>query len=234
MKTFALILALSANGVAGMGFAQDKMCMKGGAMYQVAFTGTWTAANHPLAYPGDGPTGPNAHFSPVVVATFGYGDEFWKLGAMASPGVKDVAETGSPMELVQNELEASMAYLDVKTAPLVVLYKPWETTLMEPVKADADHDYLGLITMIAPSPDWFTGASMIELCDKETGMWKEEITYDLMAYDAGTDAGMTFITPDVMEDPFQPISMIACGDANAFCDSGAIEPVATITVTKMM
>ena len=75
---------------------------------------------------------------------------------------------------------------------------------------------------------------MIELCDKETGMWKEEITYDLMAYDAGTDAGMTFVTPDVMEDPFQPISMIACGDANAFCDSGDMKPVATITVTKMM
>ena len=44
----------------------------------------------------------------VLLATFGYGDEFWKLGATASPGVKDVAETGSPMELVQNELEASM------------------------------------------------------------------------------------------------------------------------------
>ena len=31
-------------------------------------------------------------------------------------------------------------------------------------------------------------------------MWKEEITYDLMARDAGTDAGMTSVTPDVMED----------------------------------
>ena len=99
--------------------------------------------------------------------------------------------------------------------------------------ADEMHDHLSLITMIAPSPDWFTGASMIELCDYETGMWKETIDYDAMAYDAGTDAGMTFITPDVMEDPAKPISMIACGDADAFCDSGAIKPVATITVTKM-
>ena len=65
-------------------------------------------------------------------------------------------------------------------------------------------------------------------------MWKETIAYDAMAYDAGTDAGMTFITPDVMEDPFQPISMIACGEFNAFCDSGDMMPVATITVTKMM
>ena len=55
-----------------------------------------------------------------------------------------------------------------------------------------------------------------------------------MAYDAGTDAGMTFITPDVEEAPVKPISMIACGDADAFCDSGDMMPVATITVTKMM
>ena len=125
------------------------------------------------------------------------------------------------------------AYLDVKHAPLEGLYFPWMTELMEPIKADAMHDHLGLATMLAPSPDWFTGASSLELCDYKTGMWKETIEYDAMAYDAGTDAGMTFITPDVMEDPFQPISMIACGDANAFCRSGAIKPVATITVTKM-
>ena len=53
-------------------------------------------------------------------------------------------------------------------------------------------------------------------------------------HDAGTDAGMTFVTPDVMEVPVKPISMIACGDADAFCLApGDIEPVATITVTKM-
>ena len=40
-----------------------------------------------------------------------------------------------------------------------------------------------------------------------------------MAYDAGTDAGATFVTPDVMEDPFQPISMIACGEFDAFCET---------------
>ena len=75
---------------------------------------------------------------------------------------------------------------------------------------------------------------MIDLCDYETGMWKEEVTHMAMAYDAGTDAGMTFITPDVEEAPVKPISMIACGDADAFCLApGDIEPVATITVTKM-
>ena len=95
------------------------------------------------------------------------------------------------------------------------------------------HDHLGVATMIAPSPDWFTGASMIELCDYKTGMWKEMVEYDAMAYDAGTDAGMTFTADDMPEDSAKPISMIACGDADAFCETGDMMPVATITVTKM-
>ena len=36
------------------------------------------------------------------------------------------------------------------------------------------------------------------------------------------------------EDSAKPISMIACGEFDAFCDSGDMMPVAKITVTKMM
>ena len=65
-------------------------------------------------------------------------------------------------------------------------------------------------------------------------MWKEMVEYDAMAYDAGTDAGMTFTADDMPEESAKPISMIACGEFDAFCDSGDMMPVATITVTKMM
>ena len=96
------------------------------------------------------------------------------------------------------------------------------------------HDHLGLATMIAPSPDWFTGASMIDLCDYESGEWKEEVTHMAMAYDAGTEMGTGFSGDNEAEDPHKPISMIACGEFDAFCDSGDMMPVAKITVTKMM
>ena len=152
---------------------------------------------------------------------------------MASDGVEAVAEMGAAPTLI-DELMMNTANLDVKHAPLAGLFAPWMTELMAPIKADTMHDHLGLATMIAPSPDWFTGASMIELCDKETGEWKDEIMYEAMAYDAGTDAGMTFTAEDMMEESAKPISMIACGEFDAFCDSGDMMPVATITVTKMM
>jgi hypothetical protein len=231
MNSLALILVLSATGVAGMGFVQDKQC-EGDALYKVDFMGTWTAANHELGYPGDGPSGPNAHFSPLLAATFGYGDEFFKVGGAASPGVKVVAETGMPPTLI-HELRDDSAYLDVQTAALAPLYSPEETMLMEPgvIKANTDHDYLGLITMIAPSPDWFTGAAMIELCDKDTGMWKEEIMHEAMAYDAGTDAGTTFLADNAPEATKMPISMVMCG--TAFCEAGDTKAVASIKITKM-
>ena len=75
---------------------------------------------------------------------------------------------------------------------------------------------------------------MIDLCDYETGMWKDEVTHMAMAYDAGTEMGTGFSGDNPAEAPHKPISMIACGEFDAFCDSGDMMPVATITVTKMM
>ena len=176
MKTFALILALSSSV---SGFATFDMKCDGEAKFKVMFKGTWTEENHPLMYPGDGLTGPNAHFSPLTGATSPYGSEFFKAGGMASKGVKDVAETGNNDELI-SELEADpMTYMSV-TEAAGGAYNPWE--MMIEVTADTMHDHLGLITMIAPSPDWFTGASMIELCDYETGEWKEEFRPFLVRY----------------------------------------------------
>ena len=87
--------------------------------------------------------------------------------------------------------------------------------------------------MIAPSPDWFTGASMIDLCDYETGEWKKEVTHMAMAYDAGTEMGTGFSGDNEAEDPHKSISMIMC-DSMAFCEAGEdIKPVAKITVTMM-
>ena len=68
--------------------------------------------------------------------------------------------------------------------------------------------------------------------DKATGKWKDTITYDARAYDAGTDSGATFTAADAPENPPKPISVMAC-DGKAFCASGAIKPVAAIKITKL-
>ena len=50
-----------------------------------------------------------------------------------------------------------------------------------------------MVTMIAPSPDWFTGVS-VDLM--ENGEWVAEKTVTVFAWDAGTDVGTTYKAPD--------------------------------------
>ena len=49
--------------------------------------------------------------------------------------------------------------------------------------------------MIDPSPDWIVGVSGLELC-LANGSWIEEKILNLYPWDAGTDSGSTYISPD--------------------------------------
>ena len=50
------------------------------------FSSLWTKERHPDDYPS------NAHFSPLVFASHSEKYQMWANGALASPGVKEVAE----------------------------------------------------------------------------------------------------------------------------------------------
>ena len=71
---------------------------------------------------------------------------------------------------------------------------PTEMTIE--LTADFMNDQLTVISMVAPSPDWFSGVASLDLCNHNTGEWKDSIKLDLKAYDAGTDRGMTFTAED--------------------------------------
>ena len=62
-----------------------------------------------------------------------------------------------------------------------------------------DYTLVTLVSMVAPSPDWFTGVSALSLL--EGGQWVEELTVELFAYDAGTDSGTTYNSAN---DPTSP------------------------------
>ena len=77
------------------------------------------------------------------------------------------------------------------------------------VEVTQDFPLVSIVTMLAPSPDWFTGIKKVSLCDTSSGMWMDSHTiYNLQPWDAGTDNGTTFMATD---DPTMPpgyISMI--------------------------
>ena len=66
--------------------------------------------------------------------------------------------------------------------------------------------FLTLVSMIAPSPDWFVGVDGIAL--RQGGCWTPRIETDLVGYDAGTDSGTTFTARDADVTPHQPIGSI--------------------------
>lgn len=55
------------------------------------------------------------------------------------------------------------------------------------------------LTMIAPSPDWFTGIDGFD--PRMSGMWLQGFTIDTYPWDSGTDDGDTYDADDVETDP---------------------------------
>ena len=63
-----------------------------------------------------------------------------------------------------------------------------------------------LVTMVAPSPDWFVGVHDYDLV--AGGDWVVERRVSLYPYDAGTDDGETYSSPDRPAQPPMPTALL--------------------------
>jgi hypothetical protein len=68
--------------------------------------------------------------------------------------------------------------------------------------------------MVAPSPDWFVGVRKLALF--QSNQWQEKLTVPLEVYDAGTDDGASFASPDLEAQPHVVIRTLtsATGDTD--------------------
>lgn len=191
------------------------------ARYRVAFDATWTRATHPVEYPS------TAHFSPLVGATHHGAIQFWSRGAPATPGIRVMAEGGRTAPLSQ-EVSVAMA---AGTAERVLLggaiNGPPASVSLE-FEASQAFPLVTLVTMIAPSPDWFVGVSGLPLF--ENGQWVQERRIDLLPWDAGTDSGVTFESADVVTTPAQGVSPIVTAPLSP---AGRMTPLGTFTFTRL-
>jgi hypothetical protein len=60
--------------------------------------------------------------------------------------------------------------------------------------ASLDCPLVSVVSMIAPSPDWFVGVAGNSLLGDDG--WIDELQVDLYAYDAGTDSGVSYTSPN--------------------------------------
>ena len=87
---------------------------------------------------------------------------------------------------------------------------------------------VSVVTMIAPSPDWFIGVSALDLLGE--GGWVEELVVELLPYDAGTDSGVSYTSPDEPTDPPEVIRMLA---EEPFVVDVSVPPLGTFTFTLL-
>jgi len=189
--------------------------------FEVSFEGRWTSD---LPRPG------SAHFSELVGTTHNSTGSLLGIGAMASSGIEGVAETGATGSLI-TEINAAIG---TGNASSVItggdtFISPEETNTFT-ITTDADHPLFTLVTMIAPSPDWFVGVHDLELMNPD-GTWKTSIILDLNSYDAGTENGSGLSLNNTATNPQGVIQMLdAAEPSGALFGAGSI---ARLTITQI-
>jgi hypothetical protein len=91
----------------------------------------------------------------------------------------------------------------------------------------SEHPAVTLVSMVAPSPDWFIGVSALDLI--QDGDWVDELVVDLHPYDAGTDSGTTYDSRDRDTVPPVPVSRIEGPPLQA---GGMVPPLGTFTFRR--
>ena len=192
------------------------------ARYRVTFSAVWSASTHPQDFPRF------PHFSGLIGGTHTDGVVFWREGQLASEGIRQMAERGSKAEL-QSEVEAAIGsgraqyVLSGRSIDL----SPAAVTLEFDISST--HPLVTLVTMVAPSPDWFVGVTGLALF--EGGAWKDTVAIDLHPYDAGTDSGVTFGSPDQETIPRLPVGRIT---GFPFLNStGSVAPLGTFRFERI-
>lgn len=159
-------------------------------VYELTFDSNWSSVNFPTNYPA------TAHFSGLIGSTHNNQVNIFKRSELATPGVIVVAETGKKGTL-ENEISTHIAnsFADkvVSGGDIPVGSKSVSLSF----SANTDYPYFSIVSMVAPSPDWFVGIDSLKLY--ENGQWKDNLTLDLRVYDAGSDSADTFTAADSPE-----------------------------------
>jgi hypothetical protein len=226
-RTLLAMLAIGTCGCAGGGdpgsptVPSPAVTAAPTARYRVTFAATWSASTHPSEIPRV------PHFSGLIGATHREPQRFWDSGTLATEGIRAMAEMGRKTPLDQEILAAIAAggaqhllsggSIDLSPASAVLEFE-----------ISREYPLVTLVSMVAPSPDWFVGVSALNLFDG--GDWVPERVVPLRPWDAGTDSGVTFESRDRPTVPRELITRIAAGPLVV---GGDVPPMGTFTFRRL-
>jgi len=190
------------------------------AEYTVIIKSTWTKTTHPFEYPS------GAHFSGMIGASHNAKYSVFAVGRRPTPGLERLSEEGkhSPLDTeIQSAIDQGNALMEFESGGL----KNWKDSMVSTVRVDSAHPLVDVVNMVAPSPDWFTGATNVDLA--ENGGWVARKTLTLPAYDSGGDDGKTYKAPDRDTNPKKPTTRLA---DRHFVIHGRVKPVAILIFVR--
>lgn len=221
-----LLVAAATRAAAQGGYGEMAAC-EGVCEYLIKVDMQWSPENHPTDFPMD----PEGHFSPFY--SVAHDDSFvvWRQGETSAPGIQMIAETGAGDAF----LEEVAACGDSCSEPVTFMCSPMSGVCSGEgvITVSPSLPYLSTATMLAPSPDWFTGLDAWPLC--KDGEWVKEMSQDVNAYDAGTDLGPGFLSedmPNAVKSEIFSFGGVMPPEASIFYNpsTGMIAPIGTISV----
>jgi hypothetical protein len=168
------------------------------AKYKVTLNLNWNGVDFPVSYPS------NAHFSTLIGCNHQSNTSFFELGTMASEGISKMAELGSITPL-NNEISARINNMEGDFLFVGSNLGSGVGTITVNVEVNDNNPSITLVSMLAPSPDWYIGTVNILLKEEE---FVETKTVDVLVYDSGTDSGTTFTSLDTVTTPQEPITLL--------------------------
>ncbi len=212
MNRTCLAIALLMSIVAGR---TEFVHGQSSADYTVTFASTWSEATHPAGFPA------SPHFSGLIGGTHNEQVSFWATGGTASLGIKQMAELGAKAALrgeVQTAIDSGNAEFVLSGGGIG--RSPGSRRLN--FSMSQTFPLVTLVSMLAPSPDWFVGVRDLPLF--QGGQWVDTLTVVLYVYDAGTDSGSSYESPNQVTSPQEPIARI---ETSPFLVAGQVRPVGT-------
>ncbi|MFH4976959.1 hypothetical protein AB6A40_003668 [Gnathostoma spinigerum] len=173
------------------------------ANYEMEFVGLWSKETHPKDYPT---LVHLTHFTDMLGASHSSNYTMWKFGMIATDGMKEIAEWGNTYK---GEQEMKQHANEIRTVMKIkgLWYPEVQGVTHGRFHVNKYHHLMSFACMFGPSPDWCVGLSSINLCLPDC-TWVKERTFELLPFDAGTDSGPTFMSPNNPTEPRIPIHPI--------------------------
>lgn len=170
---------------------EDKCCACDEAKYSLTMEGIWSNVTHPKDFPLSAWL---THFSDVIGASHEPSFSFWGRDHTATDGFRQLAEWGSASG-VEVELRANANRLRTLIKAAGLWYPNVNGNTSTSFRVDRKHPLLSVASMLGPSPDWVVGVSKLNLCQKDC-TWAKSMIIDLYPWDAGTDNGISYMSPN--------------------------------------